>query len=158
MKQKKKATLIIFLRNMIDVSILGSPEERAIYLKAREKLIKMGIISKDGYSKRGIAKKRRKKRRNDEIDFDEAETVDEKLDIEGKFELTSSTAFGDDISVTLTLTNTGTKSQNVNVKLSSSSIKYTGKPIAELFSDQTSLTLAPKKGNIVSYLKLSLMN
>ncbi|XP_040186220.1 protein-glutamine gamma-glutamyltransferase E-like [Rana temporaria] len=122
----------------------GSPEERAIYLKAREKLIKMGIINKDGHNKRGIAKKRRKKR-NGEIDFDEAETVDEKLDIGGKFELTSSTAFGDDISVTLTLTNTGTKSQNVNVKLSSSSIEYTGKPIAELLSDQTSLTLAPKK-------------
>lgn len=122
----------------------GSPEERAIYLKAREKLIKMGIINKDGLSKRGIGKKRRKKR-NGETDLDEAETVKEKLDIDGKFELISSTAFGDDISLTLTLTNTGKKTQSLNVKLSSSSIEYTGKPIAELFSDQTSFTLAPKK-------------
>lgn len=122
----------------------GSPEERAIYLKAREKLVKMGLINKDGLSKRGIGKKRRKKR-NGDIDLDEAENVKEKLDIEGKFELISSLAFGDDISLTLTLTNTGKKTQDVNVKLSSSSIEYTGKPIGELFSDQTSLTLAHKK-------------
>ncbi|XP_018414784.1 PREDICTED: protein-glutamine gamma-glutamyltransferase E-like [Nanorana parkeri] len=125
----------------------GSEEERAIYIKAREKLVKMGIINKDGLNKRGIGKKRRKKR-NSEHNFeddDDNESAKEKLAVEGKFELTSSTAFGDDISLTLTLKNTGKNTENVKIKLSLSSIEYTGRPLVEIFSDQTSLTLPPKK-------------
>ncbi|XP_072259866.1 protein-glutamine gamma-glutamyltransferase E-like [Pyxicephalus adspersus] len=122
----------------------GSVEERAIYLKAREKLVKMGIITKEGHNKKSIGKKHHKKR-NGEPDFDDTENVKEKIDLEGNFELTSSTAFGDDISLMLTLTNTSKKAEKVNVKLSSSSTAYTGRPISELFSDETSHTLASKE-------------
>ncbi|KAM9296689.1 protein-glutamine gamma-glutamyltransferase 6-like [Gastrophryne carolinensis] len=120
----------------------GSAEERAVYLKARKKLIKMGIIDKDGSNKQGIGKKRRRKRTNNSAD---SENEKENLDIKGNFKLTSSMVFGDDISLTLILTNTGEQTQHVKVKLSMSSIEYTGKPIVELFSQQTSLKLASKK-------------
>ncbi|XP_068120095.1 protein-glutamine gamma-glutamyltransferase E-like [Hyperolius riggenbachi] len=123
----------------------GSDKERAVYLKARKKLIKMGIINKDDANKRGIGKKRRKKRNGEVDSTDPWDEKKESLDIKGNFDLTSSAAYGDDISLMLTLTNTGKKTEKVKVKLSASSISYTGRPTAELFSDQKSVTLASKK-------------
>lgn len=122
----------------------GSKKERSIYLKARKKLIEMGIINKDSTEKRIIGKKRRRKpthgSRSDDLDEEKEEFI-----IQGRFELNSSTDFGDDIQLTLHLKNTSKKSESVNIKLSSSSIEYTGRPNSEIYSDTATLTVPAKK-------------
>ncbi|XP_073411324.1 protein-glutamine gamma-glutamyltransferase E-like [Dendrobates tinctorius] len=119
----------------------GSEKERSIYLKARKKLIAMGILSKDSTEKRGIGKKRRKKRPG----FEDLDEVKEAFHIQGRFELNSSTRFGDDIQLTLHLKNTSNQSQPLKVKLSSSTIEYIGRPVSEVYSDNATLNVPPKK-------------
>ncbi|XP_075701694.1 protein-glutamine gamma-glutamyltransferase E-like [Rhinoderma darwinii] len=126
-----------------------SAKERSIYLKARKKLIKMGIINKDSTENRGIGKKRRKKR-SGESGFDDLDEEKEEFDIQGRFELNSSTRFGDDVQLTLHLKNISKKSQTLKVKLSSSTIEYTGRPKSEIFSDTATLTVPPKKEKTLS--------
>lgn len=113
----------------------------------------MGIINKDSTEKRIIGKKRRRKpthgSRSDDLDEETEGFI-----IQGRFELNSSTDFGDDIQLTLHLKNTSKKSESVNIKLSSSSIEYTGRPNSEIYSDTATLTVPAKKGNplFFSYL------
>ncbi|XP_063816602.1 protein-glutamine gamma-glutamyltransferase E-like [Pseudophryne corroboree] len=121
-----------------------SAKERSVYLKARKKLLEMGIGSNNSHGKRGIGKKRRKYR-NGESQSGDPDEEKEKFDIQGKFELTSSTAFGEDINLTLSLKNSTNKKQSVTIKLSSSTIEYTGRPVSEIFSDTSSLILPPMK-------------
>ncbi|XP_066443499.1 protein-glutamine gamma-glutamyltransferase E-like [Eleutherodactylus coqui] len=121
-----------------------SEKERSIYLKARKKLIEMGIMNKESLEKRGIGKKRRKKRTGG-ASFDDLNEEKEEFDIKGSFELNSSTEFGTDIHLTLHLQNITKKSEIVKVKLSSSTIEYTGRPRSEVYSDSATITVPPKK-------------
>ncbi|XP_075033801.1 protein-glutamine gamma-glutamyltransferase E-like [Mixophyes fleayi] len=119
-----------------------SAKERSIYMKARKKLLKKGIGNNDSHEIQGIGKKRSKIRHAESpSDYPD----EEKLNIQGKFKLTSSTKFGEDVQLTLILKNSSKKKETVNVKLSSSSIEYTGKPISEIFSDTVSLAVPPMK-------------
>ncbi|XP_071968155.1 protein-glutamine gamma-glutamyltransferase E-like [Engystomops pustulosus] len=121
-----------------------SEKERSVYLKARKKLLEMGIINKDSPGRRSIAKKRRKKRSNgSELDYLDEEK--EEFDIQGRFEINSSTEFGTDLQLTLHLKNISKTSQTLKVKLSSSTIEYTGRPVSEVYSDAFNLTIPPTK-------------
>ncbi|KAM4691831.1 protein-glutamine gamma-glutamyltransferase 6-like [Rhinophrynus dorsalis] len=97
----------------------GSEEERKVYLKARKKLLEMGILKEDQTEK------------------------PTKLDIRGKFELETSPKLGEDINLILVLKNTGKKRESLKMNLSSSSLEYTGRPKAEIFTDKTSLSIDP---------------
>ncbi|KAM3922471.1 protein-glutamine gamma-glutamyltransferase E-like [Leptodactylus fuscus] len=121
-----------------------SEKERSVYLKARKKLLDMGIIDKNSPKKRSIVKKRRKKRTG-ESGSDDLDENEEEFDIHGRFELNSSSELGTDIKLTLHLENVSTTSHSVNVKFSASTIEYTGRPSTEVYSDTTTLTVPAKK-------------
>ncbi|XP_056406403.1 protein-glutamine gamma-glutamyltransferase E-like [Hyla sarda] len=126
-----------------------SEKERLIYLKACKKLKEMGIINKDDAKKRGVGKRRRKKRSAGSAS-DDLDDEKEEFDIQGRFEVNSSSKLGDDIKLTLHLKNTTKKSQPLKIKLSSTTIEYTGRPYSEVYSDTADLTVPPKKEKTLS--------
>ncbi|NP_001361172.1 protein-glutamine gamma-glutamyltransferase 6 [Xenopus tropicalis] len=122
----------------------GTEKERQVYLKARKKLLDMGVLKDENLGRRFIGKKRYKKRGRASESADDSEEPTE-LGIIGKFQLVAPPKFGDDVNLILSLRNSGQKSEALKVKLSSSAIKYTGRPMSEIFSDQTSVTLGSMK-------------
>ncbi|XP_040293042.1 protein-glutamine gamma-glutamyltransferase E-like [Bufo bufo] len=126
-----------------------SEKERLIYMKARKKLIEMGIINKNSAENRGITKRSRKKRTGGSP-LDDLDEKKKEFDIQGTFELNSSTKFGADIKLTLHLKNTSKVPQPVKIKISASTIEYIGRPDTEVYSDDTTLTVPPKKEKTLS--------
>ncbi|KAM4622713.1 protein-glutamine gamma-glutamyltransferase E-like [Discoglossus pictus] len=66
-------------------------------------------------------------------------------DISGKFRLLSPPVLGDDINLVLILKNQTTYHRPVKVNLSASAILYTGRRLADIFTDQKSLIISPSE-------------
>nr|XP_033819125.1 protein-glutamine gamma-glutamyltransferase 6-like isoform X2 [Geotrypetes seraphini] len=126
----------------------GSANERKVYIRARKKLLKGGVINKNdtGRALIGRNKKPRIRHPNSRPEVSNAVPEDPGVpEISGKFQLRESPAFGDDIHVVLTLKNLTSKTKHVKVKVSSSTIMYTGVPTYELLKDTVSGTIGPKR-------------
>ncbi|XP_069507351.1 protein-glutamine gamma-glutamyltransferase E-like isoform X2 [Ambystoma mexicanum] len=125
----------------------GSEEERAVFQKARQKLIKMGVLGKRDRGKKTIARSwARATRRildSDSEDDTTARSKPKKPLISGKFKLPERPMVSEDINLSLILKNLTASGKTINVNFSSSTVKYTGQPTADIWRDSKSITLKP---------------
>ncbi|XP_030068826.1 protein-glutamine gamma-glutamyltransferase 6 isoform X2 [Microcaecilia unicolor] len=126
----------------------GSAKERMVYIRARKRLLKAGVIDKKDMGRAIIGRNKKPRKRRPNIRSEASSEVPEDPgvpDISGKFQLRESPAFGDDIHILLTLKNLTSKSKHVKGKISSSTIMYTGVPTYEILRDSIYATIGPKE-------------
>lgn len=124
----------------------GSAEERAVFLKAREKLLKMHVMEKRDKRKGSIGSSRRERVRNfGRMSEDEngRRKKAKNPQISGKFKLSERPLISEDINVALILKNPTSSRKTIHVNISSSTVKYTGQPTAEIFRDSHDVTVKP---------------
>ncbi|XP_069099773.1 protein-glutamine gamma-glutamyltransferase 6-like isoform X1 [Pleurodeles waltl] len=124
----------------------GSEEERAVFLKAREKLLKMHVMEKGDKRKGSFGSSRRERiRKFSRLSEDENghRRISKNPQISGKFKLSERPLISEDINIVLILNNPTSSRKTIHVNISSSTVKYTGQPTAEIFRDSHDVTVKP---------------
>ncbi|XP_078508198.1 protein-glutamine gamma-glutamyltransferase 6-like isoform X2 [Lissotriton helveticus] len=125
----------------------GSEEEREVFLKAREKLLKMHVMEKRDKRKGSFGSSRRERMRNFGRMSEYVNGRRRKAkhpQISGKFKLSERPLISEDINVALILKNPTSNRKTIHVNISSSTVKYTGQPTAEIFRDSHDVTVKPR--------------
>ncbi|XP_078508194.1 protein-glutamine gamma-glutamyltransferase 6-like isoform X2 [Lissotriton helveticus] len=124
----------------------GSKEERAIFLKAREKLLKMHVMEKKGKKKGSIGSSRRERMRNFagmSEDENGRRRKAKNPQVSGKFKLSERPLINEDINIALILKNPTSSRKTIHVNISASTVRYTGRPTAQIFSDSHDINVKP---------------
>ncbi|KAF6089578.1 transglutaminase 6 [Phyllostomus discolor] len=114
----------------------GSRKERQVYRKALRKLIGVEASGRRGRVRRGGGRGVRHE------DLLEPTT---KPSITGKFKVLEPPLLGHDLKLALCLTNLISRAQRVRVNLSSATILYTRRPVAEILQESHTLRLGPEE-------------
>lgn len=118
-------------------ALAGSRKERQVYRKALRKLFGVEASGRRGRVRRGGGRGLRRE------DLLEPAT---KPSITGKFKVLEPPLLGHDLKLALCLTNLISRAQRVRVNLSSATILYTRRPVAEILRESHAVRLGPEEG------------